>query len=72
MSDNVTVCECPVKVRARGVSAIIHKGYLLGTANLEPNDPRRKLEPMQYEFIDFCAKPTCEKVHKSERKESNE
>jgi hypothetical protein len=71
MSETIsTACECTVKLRARDVSAIIHKGYLLGTVNLEPNDPRRKLEPMVYEFIDFCAKPTCEKVYKSERKAS--
>lgn len=67
-----TRCRCGVakRVKATNVSAIIHKGALLGVSELESNDPRRKLQTLDYEAIEFCGNPTCERVFKAERKEA--
>ena len=64
-------CAHAVKVRATDVSAIVHNGFLLGQSELEASDPRRKLVPQQYDVLEFCRKPTCEKVFKAERKEED-
>lgn len=62
-------CGCQQRVLARDISAVIHKGSLLGTTMLEPSDPRRKLSPLQYDSIEFCARPTCERVFRASRKQ---
>jgi hypothetical protein len=60
-------CACAVKVRATNVSAIVHKGYLLGLESVGPNE-RHKYKPIVYDVLEFCQRPTCEKVFKAEKK----
>lgn len=61
-------CGCQQRIKAVEVMAIIDKGSLLGLAEMESNDPRRRLQPLHYEVIEFCASPVCERVFKAERK----
>lgn len=62
-------CACPRKVRATDVTAIVHQGYLLGQQELEPSDPRRRLQPVRYEVLEFCQRPSCEKVFRADKKQ---
>jgi hypothetical protein len=65
-------CGCPSRVRAKGISAIIHNGALLGTWMLEPQDARKRQQPLAYELVEFCGRATCEKVFRAVRKDSAE
>jgi hypothetical protein len=58
-------CECSVKVRATDVSAVIHKGFLATCDSVDPE--LRRLKPIRYEVLEFCARPTCEKVFRAEK-----
>jgi hypothetical protein len=64
---STTVCACPRKVRAKGITAIVHNGHLQGHEGLERNDPRLRLVPVQYDLVEYCANRTCEKVFKAEK-----
>lgn len=61
----VTSCECRFVVRARNVSALIVNGFMASGAAAE----NKNKQPLKYEVIDFCAKPTCERVFRAMKQE---
>lgn len=61
------ICAHKRLVRAKRVSAIVHKGHMFGVESVEKDSPLRRLQPVQWEQIVFCASPVCEKVFHSER-----
>lgn len=62
------LCGCQQRVRAENISAVIYHGHLVG----EEEAGDRKLHPVEYDVVEFCAKPTCEKVFKATKKDARE
>lgn len=51
-------CQHRFRTRATNITAVIERGYLVSAP------PGREL---QYDVVEFCSNPSCEKVHSAVR-----
>ena len=63
-------CLSKVVVRAKKITAVIHKDYLVGHDSERLQGMPKKPEPLRYDVVDFCQK--CERVFHFERKVEDE
>lgn len=59
-------CDSKVRVLAKGITAVIHQGYLVGWESERLQGQPKKPEPLSYERVVFCQR--CERVFDSKRK----